>query len=492
MTIHEQRNPAPDRELQDLRAEVARLHGELQRAETTPPPARPKRGHTARWWGASVLFLLVALVAPLSVVATWVHDEVSDTSRYVATVTPLASDPAVQQAVTTRTTNAIMSKIDVQALTQEAVTALSQRGLPPRAAAGLSALSTPLENGVRGFVEKSVSRLVHSDAFQQAWVTVNRAAHAQLVAVLTGKQTGAVKVVGDTVTLDLAPVIAKVKTRLTQEGFGLAAKVPEVSTNITLVQSADITKAQTAFRLLGSFARGLPILGLLLLAGAVALAPGRRRALMIGGLVVAGSMLLLGLLLNAFRSVYLGALPPDVSPTAAAAVYDTLAGFIRLNLRAVLVLFLALAVVAWVTGPSTAAVSVRRGSRRAVDFVRHGSEEAGFHTGAFGAALYRVRVPIRLGIAGVVVLVYVLAAHPTGGFTIVLLVVAAFVLLVIELLARPPAPGTTEPSDRAGSDQAGPGQGSGQAGAGGAAPSATSGAGSAQSEERTTTPTPTA
>ena len=443
MTIHEQRNPTPDAELQELRAEVTRLHGELQRAGQTPQPP-PRRGRTARWVGASVLFLVVAILAPLSVVATWVHDEVANTDRYVATVTPLASDPAVQQAVTTRATNAVMSKIDVQAITQEAVNALSARGLPPRAAAGLTALSTPLENGVRGFVEKAVSRLVHSAAFQQAWVAINRTAHAQLVAVLTGKQTGAIRTVGDTVTLNLAPVIAKVKTRLTQQGFDLAARLPEVSTNITLVQSADISKAQTAFRLLGAVARGLPILAVLLLVAAVALAPGRRRALMIGGLVVAGSMLLLGLLLNAFRSVYLGALPPTVSQSAAAAVYDTLAGFIRLNLRAVLVLFLALAVVAWVTGPSAAAVSVRRGSSKVVNMVRHGSEEAGVHTGAFGATLHRLRVPIRLGIAGSVVLVYVLAAHPTGAFTITLLAVAAFVLLIIELLARPPAPESTE------------------------------------------------
>ncbi|HET8560480.1 MAG TPA: hypothetical protein VFL69_08195 [Marmoricola sp.] len=448
MTIHEQRDPASDAELERLRGEVARLRQELQQAEEPPAPPRPRRGRTARWVGASVLFLVVALLAPLSVVATWVHDEVSDTNRYVATVTPLASDPAVQQAVVTRTTNTIMANIDVQAVTQEAVDALSQRGLPPRAAAGLSALSTPLENGVRSFVEKAVTRLVHSDAFQQAWVQINRTAHAQLVAVLTGKQTGAVKVVGDRVTLDLAPVIDKVKTRLTQAGFGLAAQVPEVSTNITLVESADITKAQTAFRLLGAVARGLPILAVLLLAAAVALAPGRRRALMVGGLVVAGSMLLLGLLLNAFRPVYLGALPPDVSASAAGAVYDTLVGFIRLNLRAVLVLFLALALVAWVTGPSAAAVSVRHGSRRAVDFVRHGSEQAGIHTGAFGASLYRLRVPIRVGIAGVVVLVYVLAAHPTGAFTIILLAIAAFVLLLVELLARPPAPAPAEAHTR--------------------------------------------
>ena len=37
-----------------------------------------------------------------------------------------------------------------------------------------------------------------------------------------------------------------------------------------------------------------------------------------------------------------------------------------------------------------------------------------------------------------------MAAHPTGGYTITLLVVAAVVLLVVELLARSPEPAATD------------------------------------------------
>ena len=55
------------------------------------------------------------------------------------------------------------------------------------------------------------------------------------------------------------------------------------------------------------------------------------------GLAVAGSMLVLGVLLNISRTVYLNALPDTVSQPAARAVYDMLVEFIRLNLRALLV-----------------------------------------------------------------------------------------------------------------------------------------------------------
>lgn len=156
-------------------------------------------------------------------------------------------------------------------------------------------------------------------------------------------------------------------------------------------------------------------------------------------LVLAGSMLALGLALNGFRIVYLDAVPTDQLPTeAAGTIYDQLVGFIRLNLRAVLVLSLATAAVAWVTGPEPAPVAVRRGAARGLDVIRHGSDRAGLDTGPVGVFLGRYRTAIRGAVAAAVVLVYAMAAHPTGAWTLKVLLAAAAVLLVTELLARDP------------------------------------------------------
>ncbi len=450
MTVPDQR-VAQDTELENLRAEVARLQAALDAGtgrpeQPVPPPAR--RGGTLRWIGAGVLMALVALLAPLAIVATWVHDEISDTDRYVETVTPLAADPAVQNAVAARVTDAIFTRLQVQAVTQEAVDALADQGLPPRATASLSALVPAAVNGIHGFVEDAVDRLISSNEFQQAWVVANREAHAQMVAVMTGKTGDLIQVQGNTVSVNLAAIIGAVKTRLQDAGFALAGRIPEVNAQFTILQSADITRAQTAFRTISALARALPIVALLLLAAAVALAPSRRKALVIGGFVVAASMVLLGLALNAFRVVYLDAVPADrLPPNAAAAIYDQLVGFIRLNLRAVLVVFLAVALIAWVTGPWAPAVAVRRATSRAVEMVRHGSDRAGLDTGAFGVALYNMRTPLRVGVLGVAVLVYVMAAHPTGAFALTVLLVAGLVLLLFEFLARPPSEKGAETAD---------------------------------------------
>jgi hypothetical protein len=289
-------------------------------------------------------------------------------------------------------------------------------------------------------VNTQVRRIVTSEQFASAWETANREAHGQMVALLTGETGAAVEVSGNSVQLNLAVVIDTVKQLLIDQGFALAERIPEVSAEFVLFESADLEKAQTAFRLLDAAARALPLLALLLLGVAVFVGRSRRRTLMVGALVVAASMLLLGLLLNGFRVLYLDAIPTDRIPVdAAEAVFDQIVSFIRLNLRAVLVLFLAVAVVAWVTGPQPAPAAVRRGATTGLSAFRHRRDRAGLGTGPVGEFLYTFRTPIRVAVLGGAVLIYLMADHPTGGWTLGLILVAGVLLLLAELLAQQPA-----------------------------------------------------
>jgi len=79
--------------------------------------------------------------------------------------------------------------------------------------------------------------------------------------------------------------------------------------------------------------------------------------------------------------------------------------------------------------------------------------------GPVGAFLYTYRTPIRAVVIGGGVLVYLLAAHPTGALSIKVLVVVVLLLLLHELLARPPAAAPDDtpghpPRPRDGSEQA--------------------------------------
>jgi hypothetical protein len=396
----------------------------------------------------TVLVLVAGILAPASIVATWARDEISNTDRYVQTVAPLAKDPAVQQAIVDRVTTELFSRINVQGVTKDAVDALAAQGLPPRVSQSLSALSVPLAGGIRSFITTQVTKLVESNAFADAWVAANREAHTQMVAVLSGEGTNEVSVRGGTVSINLAAVINAAKDRLSAAGFGLAERIPTVNAQFTVFESADLAKGQTAFRLLNNLARWLPVLALLLLGLAIYVGRNRRKTLIVCALTVAVSMLLLGAALNILRPIYLNALDPNVLPTdAGAAIYDQLVGFIRLNLRAVLVVALAVAVAGWLTGPGGAAT--RRALSGAVGWLRGGAEHAGLNTGPVGSFVYTWRTVIRATIVGVAVLVYVLQAHPTGRSALTVLIFTVLALLVVEFLARPPGPEKPVPSPEA-------------------------------------------
>ena len=442
---HKTDRPDADEELTRLRNEVAELRAQLasQPPVRVSPRSSGPAGDTRRgWWRpvlVTVLVIVAGVLAPASIVASWARDEVSNTDRYVQTVAPLANDPAVQQAIVDRVTTELFSRIDVQAVTKDAVDALAAQGLPPRVSQSLSALSVPLAGGIRSFITTQVTKLVGSQAFADAWVAANREAHTQMVAVLTGEGTDQVSVKGGTVSINLAAIIDTVKNRLSAAGFGLAERVPTVNAQFTVFESPDIAKAQTAFRVLNNLARWLPVLALLLLAAAVYVGRNRRKTLIVCALTVAGSMVLLGAALNILRPIYLNALDPSVLPTdAGAAIYDQLVGFIRLNLRAVLVVALVVAIAGWLTGPGGAAT--RRALSGAVGWLRGGAEHAGLNTGPVGSFVYTWRTALRSAIVGVAVLVYVLQAHPTGRSALTVLIFTVLALVIVEFLARPPGP----------------------------------------------------
>jgi hypothetical protein len=433
-------------ELERLRAEVAALRAERQR----PAAGRPgtDRAGRQRWRTAvATLCIVVACVlAPLSVVAIWTRNQVTNTDRYVATVAPLADDPAIQQAIADQITAQVFRYIDVQGLTTQVVNALSERGVSPAVATQLQALSGPIANGLEGFTRTQVTNVVQSDAFADAWVQANRVAHAELVAALTGEGGGAVTVENDTVSVNLAAFIQVVKARLVERGFTLAERIPEVEASFVLFQSADITRARSAFNLLNTLGVWLPVLAIVLLVVGVYVAKDHRRALVGAAVGVAVSMVVLALGLAVFRSIYLDAVPASVLPHDAAAVlYDTIVRFLRLGLRTILVLALVVAAGAFLTGQSVTAVRTRQGLSDAIGWV---SGRAGVSTGPVGAWVEAHKKALRIGAVALACLVLVFWGRPTGKVVLGLTLALLVVLAVIEFLGRRPveaAGATTAP-----------------------------------------------
>ncbi len=426
-------------ELETLRARVAELEGEL----ATATAARPVReGRSGRWRAitSATLVVIGCLLAPLAVGAIWADRQVSSTDRYVETVTPLANDPAVQAAVATRVSESILQALDVPTLTADVVDGLESQGLPPRAVRGLEALRVPINQGVESFVNSSVGKVVASDQFATLWVEANRAAHAALVDLLSGKQGGAVSAQNGQVTLNLGPVIAQVKQQLIAQGYNAAERIPPIDKSLVLVSSESVTRAQGLYRLLDALGFWLPIIALVFLAAGVYVAHGHRRALIGASLGVVGGMLAVGVALAVARIYYLDAVPPDVLPREAAGnIFDTLVRFLRTSLRTMAVLGLVVAIGAFFTGPAPTAIRTRGVLVRSMGRFRTGAEERGVQTGAFGRWTYDHRRLLWLAVIVLGGFTLTFWGQPTPQIIVWTAVVVLLLVGLIELLSRPPA-----------------------------------------------------
>jgi hypothetical protein len=437
--------PEPDpAEVQRLRDEVASLREELATAHTEPLPKR--RRDSARWRSltAVTLIVLACLLAPLAVVAVWASHEVSDANRYVQTVAPLAENPALQNAVADDITNQITRRVDINSLTNQVLTAISNEGLSPQAASTLRGLSGPIASGVQSFLHTSVAKIVESQAFATAWQLANRQAHQQLVALLSGKQHGALTTNNGMVQINLGPFIAQVKQQLISQGFGFANQIPAINTSFTLVESKQVARAQFAYRALNALGLWLPIIVVLLGAIGVYVAKNHRHALIGLGLGVAAGMLILGAGLAVARPIYLNAVPTDVLPhDAAGAIYDTLVRFLRDALRATALIGVVLAAGAFLTGPSETAVRTRSACVTGIGWLRGRSETMGLRTGEVGAWTYAHKRVLHIGAVVVGLAILTLIPHSTIGSVIAVTVLVLVAVGIIEFLGRPPMALTT-------------------------------------------------
>ena len=415
---------------------------EAARAGVAEPRGRPQQARRHRFsWRTPVAALLIGVgcvLAPISVVAVWTANQVSDTSRYVANVAPLIKDPAIQNALTSKLTSEIVTKIDVKGLTDQAAAELSQKGFT-RIGSLLQGVSGPLASGVQGFVHSSIHKIITGPRMANAWTQVNRVASQQLIAVLSGRggRNGALGVSNGQVTLDLAPLEAVAKHDLVARGLTIAGKIPIVHATFALFPSKNLAKAQKAYRLINDLKIVLPIVTLVLLGAGVAAARRHRRALIGAGLGFAASMLVLGASLAIARVIYLNSVPASASADAAAAAFDILVRFIKTALRTLLVVGLIVAVGAFFTGPSAAAMRTRSAFSSSLGRLRRSGESAACPRPG-RAWTYANRHALRIGAVALAAVIFVFWGQPTAAVTIVIAVLLLVVLGLIELIGRPP------------------------------------------------------
>jgi cytochrome b561 len=399
--------------------------------EVTPEPtAEPKR--TKRWQKVVSVVLLVLgfILVPISGIAIWSHNQLTNTDRYVSTVAPLADNQDIQQAVARRVVNALFSQVNVEKRIENA--------LPKRA----EFLGQPVAAAVESYATQVTERLLASDQFETLWDNVNRRAHGQLVALLTddsAKAKGAVSIKDGKVSLDLQPVIQRVQGKLVAAGltFLESVKVPPVARTIDIINTEGLAEARSYLAILDTLAWVLPLLAILAFAGSALVVRTRRRATIRAGLVLVASCAFTLVLLAIGRSLYLDAASnPSVSKPAAEAVFDILVRNLRYGIITLAVVGIIIALVAYFAGPSAPAKKARSFASAGVAGARRKAGDAGYPPNAFEVFVAAHKHGLELAVGAIALLVLVLWSQPGIGTVLLIAVVALIVVGFIEFLAR--------------------------------------------------------
>ncbi|MFG3114629.1 hypothetical protein ACGF4C_09550 [Streptomyces sp. NPDC048197] len=395
---------------------------------------------------AAVLLVLAFLLAPLGAVAAWAQSQVSDADRYVQTVAPLAREPAIQSAVTTRLTNDVVKELDVKRVTDALAKELAQRNAPPVVVKQTRRLGGPLENAVTDVVHKVVYKVVTSEEFAKVWDAANLRAHAAVVKVLTGEGTSAIQARGDTVVLNIGTVVDKVQQRLIDRGFEKAKYIPDVDRQIVLLKTDKLQQAQNAMMVLDIVGVWLPVTVLVLVVLAVWTAPAHRATLLTAGVGLAVMMLLLLVGLAFARRQYLDSVPPSTqTQQAAAAIFDTLVRFLRNSTWTVFVVAVITAIAAYLYGPGRPARAVRSGTARTTGAAGRRLARIGVRTGGVGRWLDAHRAWTTGIVIAIGALVLVLWNYPTPASVALVLGIVLVVLVLLGVLAATGTPPSAAP-----------------------------------------------
>jgi hypothetical protein len=372
-----------------------------------------------------VLLVIGAVLAPITMTSLFVRNIVLDTDRYVETVSPLGSDPAIRAAAVTRITDTLMGAIDVQSIVEN------------RLPGPLQVIATPVETAIRTTVSDTAEQILASEKFASIWDAANRVAHANIRSLLT--ESRVIELPNGRLVIDLTAVVAEVRALLVDRGLDFFAPIPitQLTAGLELFDAEELQNAQTAVRIMRALVWVLIVLTLASFVAAIALAADRRRAVAHVGVALSIGTALLVTAINVGRSVSLGSLPDGVDPDAAAAAFDILTRFFRQALRTVFGLGLVLVVAAWAAGPSGLATRLR-GVFRSRDLTDAAGEPS-------AAALW-VRdhaTALRVGLLAVIGVVAVSVERPSLATVLIGALAVVTGLGAISLTAAPAAAPTT-------------------------------------------------
>ena len=403
----------------------------------------------------AILAVLACISLLVSAVGVWAHRTLLNTDSWVAAVGPLAKDPRIIDAVAVTLTNEVMQALDVEKVAQDA--------LPEKA----GFLAQPLSVAAQQFVQKTITQLLSTKQFQDFWVQANRVAHATAVKILKGETIKGVSTANGEVTLNLFPMIGQALTVVGEKAPGILGgdRLPKLTASITpdearaklsaaldrplppdfgvitVFKSDQLKLAQEGLKLFNAVVVVVVILTVLLFAATIALAHRRRRAIIALALGSVGALVLATAVARVVKGQIVGLVGNAQARDAAKATISQLVNRLDLITRSLLVLGLAIAIIAFLTGDSRWARVIRRRSARVGRYLAGGVPADQVPKPVIWARQHVAL--LRWGGLAVAVLVLLFVVSGWVGLLVTLVVAGLFEAAVSYVATRPlPSAGT--------------------------------------------------
>lgn len=316
------------KQLAELKAENNRLKKQVATL------SKKQKTESSNKWRTALIVLMAGLAGAILVVANlvfWTGRTLVETPRYTAAVQSLIEQPAVQQAIATKTTDALFERVDVSSLLQEA--------LPPKAEFAVPTLTSQIQSTTKSKAQE----IVASPQFEQTWVNANSKAHERFINLVRNYQ-------GDG-TIDISDVYKQLSTRLEDGKLSFLAnkQLPDKIGSIQVFEAPRLKQAHWLVVNLNTIRAVTILLFLALTAGAIAIARNRRRVTVQLGVLYATLMFASLIAVRVARAIAVDKVNPQYQEAASQAWQAILHPFV-LQTASLMALGLVVALIAWVTG----------------------------------------------------------------------------------------------------------------------------------------------
>jgi hypothetical protein len=321
-----------------------------QDAGRTEPPAAagPARLSRGRRYAVRALLCGATILTVLAIFAVWADRQLLNADNWAETSSAMLDNNEIQTQVAGYLVDEVYAKVDVAAQVSKA--------LPPR----LKPLAGPATSGVRDLAQRTTERALGRPRVQEAWKQANRITAQQFINIAEDKSRF-VTSSGDAIVLDLRSLVLQTVGRLGLPR-SVATKIPPDAGHITIMSDTQVDTIKNAVSWLKSLAVVLPALAFAMLAGAVYLARGRRReVLLIAGLDLIGAGLFVLIVLSVAGGYVVDQLSStDAVKPAAEAAWSIGTRMLHDVAQATVVIGIPVVAAAWLAGPYRPAVAMRR------------------------------------------------------------------------------------------------------------------------------------